>query len=52
MCVDGIKGNCFHYDVKVVGVNFPPNRPVMRESGMDDSRDEAVRKINVSVGRK
>jgi len=52
VCVDRIKGNCFHYDVQVVDVNFPPNRPVMRGSGMDGSREEAVREAKLSVGRK
>ena len=22
-----MKGNCFHYEVQLVGVNFPPNGP-------------------------
>ena len=33
LCVNSIniKDNCFVYDVKFLGVNFPPNGPVMQK---------------------
>ena len=45
-----MKGNCCHYEVQVVGVNFSPNGHIMRGSGMNASREEAVRETKLSVG--
>jgi len=47
-----MKGNCCHYEVQVVVVNFSPNGPIMRGSGMNASREEAVRETELSVGWK
>ena len=28
-----MKGDCFHYEFQLLGVNFPPNEPVTQRKG-------------------
>jgi len=49
VCHLRMKGNCCHYEVQVVGMNFSPNGPIMRGSGMNASREEAVRETKLSA---